>query len=111
MKAGDGVSGPVDAELEALTVIAEIGRSSEERALPFPAKHLASLGFQFAEHPRDLWTAGCSHHSARELAAQVGAEDAERGERAGRGRDEDFSNAKGRSKSAGMQRACSAKCQ
>ena len=53
----------------------------------------------------DLWGAGREHHGAGELAAQIGVENAERRERAGRGGNENAADAQRLRKRAGVQRA------
>ncbi len=111
MEARDGVGGPVDAEFEALAVIAEIGGAGEDWPLAFGGECGAGFGFEVAKDVRDLRRAGREHDGAREFAAQVSVEDAESGERAGSGGNENAADAEGRCEGAGMERTCSAKCE
>ena len=54
MKTRDGVGGPVDAKLEALAVVAQVGGASERWAWRFIAKRCSRFGLKFAEDLRNL---------------------------------------------------------
>ena len=54
MKTRDGVWGPVDAEFEALAVIAEIGRAGQYWTHALGGESGAALGFEIAKYLCDL---------------------------------------------------------
>ena len=57
MESCDGIGGPVDAEFEALALIAKIGGRVQDGLCSFSGECCAGFDFELAEDSDDLWRA------------------------------------------------------